>query len=395
MSAMNRISLFVLFSVCSIGVFAQSVNEQSQRRQEIESQIEVIDKQINSSKEQQQATIRNLDLLQQKVTSRKQLLSSIEMQINLLNDSIVNKERAVSILREEYEKVEFSYLQILYKAYPLRNLQTWAIHILASDNLPQAYRRWQYFKNYSRYLNQQASQIKATNDLLAEEIGSLRRLRTEAEGIKGLQQRELTTLNQEERQSRQLVSEMSRQEGMLRSQLQQKQRELDAINRQISSLMAEEERSRLASNTTELEVNRALAANFEQNKGQLPWPLNGVITEPYGQRNHPVLKGIKMPFNNGVDISAHHAEDVRAVFEGVVKQIVLLPAGYNQCILVQHGSYYTFYCKLGSVKVKTGDIVATGDVLGSLSETDSDLTLHFEIWNGTTKQNPEQWLRKK
>lgn len=102
-----------------------------------------------------------------------------------------------------------------------------------------------------------------------------------------------------------------------------------------------------------------------------------------------------MPFNNGVDISAHHAEDVRAVFEGVVKQIVLLPAGYNQCILVQHGSYYTFYCKLGSVKVKTGDIVATGDVLGSLSETDSDLTLHFEIWNGTTKQNPEQWLRKK
>jgi murein DD-endopeptidase MepM/ murein hydrolase activator NlpD len=378
-----------------MGVYAQNVNDRTRQRKEIERDIEVINKQLASVQAQQQASVRGLSLLQQKIASRKLLLVEIGVQVRQINDSINKRGEEVKALQTAFEGLEFLYLEILYKAYTHRNRQVWVAYLLASDNLRQAYHRWQYFKDFSRYMNRQAEQMKWTSAHLDNEINVLKRMRTEVEELKGVQQKELATMNQEERQSKQMIAEMSRQEGKYRTQLQQKQKDLAKINKEIAQMLAQAEKNRKAASAKELEIDRALAANFEQNKGKLAWPVGkGVVTAPYGQHNHPVLKGIKMPFNNGVGISGSRGDEVFAVFQGIVKKVVFI-SGYNQCILIQHGSYYTFYCKLGTVKVKTGDSVATGDVLGTLAEIDGEYALHFEVWNGTTKQNPELWLRKR
>ena len=83
---------------------------------------------------------------------------------------------------------------------------------------------------------------------------------------------------------------------------------------------------------------------------------------------------------------------VRAVFDGVVSQIVVIP-GYNQCVLVQHGSYFTFYCKLKSVSVKAGDKIKTGTLLGTVDTISGEDQFHFQLWKDRTPQNPEAWLR--
>ena len=70
-----------------------------------------------------------------------------------------------------------------------------------------------------------------------------------------------------------------------------------------------------------------------------------------------------MPFNNGVNIALPPNTAVKAVFGGTVSKVIVMP-GYNQCVLIQHGGYFTFYCKLASVNVKAGDKVSTGQVIG-------------------------------
>ena len=80
------------------------------------------------------------------------------------------------------------------------------------------------------------------------------------------------------------------------------------------------------------------------------------------------------------------------MFDGVVKNVIAMP-GYNMCVLVQHGSYFTFYCKLGQVSVKSGDKVSTGQVIGIVDTIDGQTQLHFQIWKEKTPQNPEIWLR--
>jgi len=105
------------------------------------------------------------------------------------------------------------------------------------------------------------------------------------------------------------------------------------------------------------------------------------------------MKGISLPFNNGINISAPKGCAILSVFEGTVKQIIVIP-GYSHCVLIQHGEYFTFYCKLGSVSVRVGQKVSTGQTIGYLDSSLDGSTLHFELWSGTQKQNPESWLKR-
>ena len=144
--------------------------------------------------------------------------------------------------------------------------------------------------------------------------------------------------------------------------------------------------------TTRKPVDIKLDAEFAKNKGKLPWPADGAVTDHFGQHYHPVFKSVKLPFNNGITISMAKGAAVQAVFDGVVKQIVVMP-GYNKCVLVQHGNYFSFYCKLESAVVKPGDKIKTGDIIGTVDTIDGATQLHFQIWKGTTPQDPEKWLR--
>ena len=107
---------------------------------------------------------------------------------------------------------------------------------------------------------------------------------------------------------------------------------------------------------------------------------------------HPVYTKLKLPFNNGISIAVSEGTEVVAVFDGVVKQIVVMP-GYNQCVLVQHGGYFSFYCKLKNTRVKAGDKVKLGQVIGEVDRINNVSQLHFQIWKGTKPQNPQLWLR--
>ena len=66
--------------------------------------------------------------------------------------------------------------------------------------------------------------------------------------------------------------------------------------------------------------------------------------------------------------------------------------GYNQCVLVQHGEYYSFYCKLKDVLVKSGDKLKAGTLLGHVDTIAGETQLHFQIWKGTDSLDPEKWL---
>ena len=135
-----------------------------------------------------------------------------------------------------------------------------------------------------------------------------------------------------------------------------------------------------------------LSGEFAANKGKLPWPADGPVVERFGKHNHPVYTTLVMPANNGVNIGLSRDAAVSAVYDGEVKRVIVMP-GYGRCVLVQHGTYFTFYCKLGQVNVKAGDKVSTGQVLGRVDVIDGQTQLHFEVWKEKTPENPETWLR--
>ena len=177
------------------------------------------------------------------------------------------------------------------------------------------------------------------------------------------------------------------------SQLASKKKEVDALNREIERIVAAAMKASSGnSGSNKTVVDTKLDEQFSKNKGKLPWPADGPVVDRFGKHYHPVYKNLQLPPNNGFDLALAKDTKVRAVFDGVVKQVMVMP-GYNQCVMVQHGNYFTLYCKLKSIAVKEGDKVKTSDILGTIDTINGQTQLHFELWKGSKPQDPEQWLK--
>ena len=138
-----------------------------------------------------------------------------------------------------------------------------------------------------------------------------------------------------------------------------------------------------------------LSNSFSQNKGRLPMPLSGkyMIVGHFGQQQHQELKYVRTS-NSGIDIQTSPGADARAVFNGEVTRVFVVP-GYNNSVIVRHGNYLTVYSNLSRVYVKAGDRVSTRQAIGRIysdPEDGNSTILHFQLWKEKTKLNPQPWL---
>ncbi len=284
------------------------------------------------------------------------------------------------------------YAKLVRNAYKNRDTKVWYMYILASENVGQAFRRMGYLRDLSQQMNVQAEKIQATKNEIEEENASLMAMKAEAQTVRSRRQSELDALQQEEKDSKTIVDRLKRDRKKYQNELASKKKQVDALNKEIQRIIREATKGDSKTGTPAKAIDYTLDAEFAKNKGKLPWPAEGPVVDKFGQHNHPVYTNVKLPFNNGVTISVSNGAAVKSVFNGEVRQIVVMP-GYNKCVLVQHGNYFTFYCKLGNVYVKAGDKVKTGDTIGVVDTMDGLTQLHFEVWKGTEPQNPELWLR--
>lgn len=397
----KRLGIFMLTLLAALWwqtpAYSQDTRSQEARRARLQKEIAILDEQIRSNASQSANALSRLTLISGKVNSRKKLIEESDRMISEYSDSIAVKEKEIKALTVRMDTLSYHYAKLVRGAYVNRSPKVWYMYILASDDVGQAFRRYGYLRDLSKQMNVQASKIKEVQSTLERESEVLSSMRKEAESIRAQRMSEMSKLQAEENDSRMLVNKLKKNKRKYQQDISKKQREVEALNREIARIIREAtedgKSGKIGSSSKERKpIDYTLAKKFEANKGKLPWPAEGPVVDHFGQRFHPVYTNLKLPFNNGVNIALKSGTQVKAVFDGVVKQIVVMP-GYNKCVLVQHGNYFSFYCKLGSVSVKAGDKIRTGQVVGTVDTIGGETQLHFQIWSGRTPQNPETWLR--
>lgn len=377
---------------------AQDVSKQESRKAKLQREIELLDKQLAQNASKSSALLSNLELLRKNIDNRKALVKESDKEIRRYGDSVYLKQLAINRLKARVDTLTAHYSRLVKSAYKNRDTRIWYMYILASDNLGQAYRRFGYFRNLSTKMKEEAVTIKAMQEELEEEKARLAQLKKNAEKVKAERVKELEKLRKDETASANTVAQLKKDRKKYEKELKAKKKEVEALNKEIARIIAEATKPKQATGSqTQTQKDDpaaiALSAEFSANKGKLPWPVNGSVVAKFGKQYHPVFKNLELPANNGLDITAAKGSQVKAVFNGTVKQVFVMP-GYNQCVLVQHGkNYFTFYCKLGAVSVKAGDKVTTGQVLGTIETQSGNNQLHFELWKDSKPQNPEGWLR--
>ena len=381
-------------------VSAQDTRRQETRKAQLEKEIAAINRQLKDNARSSSRALTDLSLVRRKIAARQELIAESDREIQALNDSMLVRQREIDRLQARHDTLSLYYNRLVRGAYKNRDSRIWYMYILSSENIGQAVRRFGYLKGLSWNMSDQAKRIQETAAVLELEKERLAGLKADAQALRSQRQADVEALRGEEGESANLVARLEKDRRKYQQDLQKKNREVEALNREIAEIVRKATAKPKSSGTskksggktTSTEVDEKLSNSFASNKGRLPWPVEGSVIESYGQHYHPVYKNVKMPFNNGVTLAVARGAQVHAVFDGTVTQVVMIP-GYNQCVMVQHGSYFTFYCKLKSVSVKLGDKVKTGQVLGTVDTIAGEDQFHFQLWKERTPQNPENWLR--
>ena len=369
------------------------------RKARLERDIRLLEKQIEATNARSNSAATQLDLLHAQTQARRELLQESERELGEVSDSVRVCTKQIQALEARLDTMSRYYSRLVRSAYKHRDARVWYLYILASENLGQGMRRYGYLRQLSSRMNSQGREMRSEHEQLELKKARLDSLKAEARKLRDERATEVGKLRKEEDKSRALVSQLQQDKRKYQDQLSRKRREVEALNREIERMIADAmnggggkgDKGGKGGKKTNTKIDQALSNEFSANKGKLPWPAEGRVVSHFGRNPHPVYTKLEMPFNNGVGIAVEKDSPVKAVFNGVVKQIVVIP-GYNQCVLVQHGEYFTFYCKLGSVAVKAGDKLKTGEVIGHVANTD-DTQVHFQLWKGRDPQDPEKWLR--
>lgn len=401
---MNRLSRYLtiftmmLSLLCSGSVSAQNTKAQETKRARLQQEIELLNKQIKEISSKSSNAQSKLVLTRKKISNRKELIKESEKEISILSDSIRTKQKEIDLLNSRLDTLTDSYARLVNSAYKHRDAREWYMYILASDNIGQGLRRYSYFKNLSGSLNVQATRIQEMKDTLTLEQDRLLGLKQEAEALKASRVKEMDTLKGEEADSQKQINALSKDRKNIEKDITAKKKQVEALNKEIAKIIAEAMKGDTGKGKTGTTKNNTapidykLGGAFQSNKGKLPWPADGPVIEHFGKQYHPVFKNLSLPDSQGISIATDAKAQVKAVYDGKVLSIVVMP-GYNQCVLVQHGNYFTFYCKLGAVNVKSGQEIKTGQVIGTVDTISGETQLHFQVWNGNTRENPEKWLR--
>lgn len=384
----------------------------SQNKKDLESQriqilddIEYANKLLRKNKAEKKESLNQLMILKKTINSRKELILSYNTEIHIINNEINDKNKGIENRQKQIREIKEEYAKLIQSAYKNRHSQDRWMFLFSSKDFNQAYRRLKYLQQFSDYRKKQIILINTEEQKLKEEIDELNVEKDKKQELIDIENTEQIKLNIEKVKVNSLVNKLKFKDRELRKEIKRRKREAKKIKKIIDKIIAEEKRKREEALKKNKPVGKyaltpeesLISTNFGLNKGKFPWPtVRGVVTETYGEHNHPVLAGIKT-FNNGINISTEEGAKVRAIFDGEVRDVWSIQ-GSNMAVIIKHGEFFTVYQNLRNVKVKVGDKVKIKDTIGTVY-TDNDKgkksVLHLEIWKGSNRQDPIRWLARK
>jgi septal ring factor EnvC (AmiA/AmiB activator) len=387
------------------------------RKAEIQKEIREKEEMLKKVRKEEKTVSNQLAIQNEKITLKQKLINTTSHQTKLLGDDIYSNQLKINRLRKDLEILKQDYTQMVVKAYKSRSTQSRAMFLLSSENFQQAYKRFQYMKQYASYRKMQGDEIKYKTESLTGYTEKIVVQKIEKEKLLQANEAEKKILEKEKLVQQEIAKAIKKSKAQITAEIKKKQQESRRIDGQINKLIRDAIASAnkkvaaanvktnpktTAATTKATETStkivltpeaKLVADNFKSNKGRLPWPVEkGFVSLAYGDQPHPVYNTL-IVHNSGVEISTDQGSLARAVFGGeVISVMVLSPV--NKAVMIQHGDYFTVYQNLSSVNVSKGDKVQTKQTLGKIrTNGDSGKTvLKFMISQNTTYNNPASWL---
>lgn len=428
--------LFFLFFIFNATAQTQEDKDALQKqREKLKQEIAETERTLAEVRKTAKVNIGGLTLINKKIDLQGNVIDNISGEIKNLNDNIFLSQKEVTKMSHVLDTLKEEYAKSMVYAYKNRSNYDFLNFIFSAGSFNDAIKRIAYLKSYRSYREMQAENILRTQQMIEDRIKILSVSKNRKNVVLNERDKELGQLEKQQQEKQVIVTKIKGQQKELTAQVNAKRKQDSKLKNMISAMIrreieiaraeaAKKEKDRLnalknkkpdVGNTTATntatptsktpppaerkpsnsvlvttDADRALDANFEKNRGSLPWPAAGYIIAHFGAN---VLPGGIDYENPGVTIGAKVGEPVKAVFDGEVTLVSYIED--NQAVFLKHGKYFTVYSNLGSANVKKGDVVKTGEVIGKAGANDEGQgQVDFILMKESNNVNPEQWLRK-
>lgn len=421
---------------------AQKTRQQLEKeKRENQEKMKGIQQILNETSSQRKVSLGQLRALNQQVSTQKKQIDLLSDDLRLLNKELRTLEEARRKLDEDLAKLKKEYGQMIYEASKRTTYLNQLIFLFSAPTFNQLVLRYKYLKQYTDARQEQVKQMEEVQRQLVAKRQRITSKKQQQQTVLANRVEEAQKLETLKVKQDEVVKELSQKEAQLRAELAANRRaanQLEAnlrriIEREMRERAERERRERLAREAAERErrarekaerekaiaagetppaekpveeapapVNAggmtdeevSLASSFKASQARLPWPVRGFVSDHFGRKEHPVLRGVIVD-NLGIDIQTSNGEAVRAVYDGVVLDVTDMP-GMNSVVAIQHGDYMTVYAKLQSVSVRPGQKVKARENIGTVAaDSEGTSSLQFQVWKNTTRLNPEQWLMRR
>ncbi len=437
MCMQRKIVTILIFLFFTLNAGAQQPEDKDalqKEREKLKQEIAETERALAEVRKTAKVTIGGLTLINKKIDLQGNVIDNISGEIKNLDNNIYTAQKDIQKMSRVLDTLKEEYAKSMVYAYMNRSNYDYLNFIFSASSFNDAIKRVAYLKSYRNYREMQAENILTTQRMLEDRIKVLSGTKERKNVVLEERDKELTLLERQQQEKQLIVNKIKGQQKELTAQVNDKKKQDAKLRNMISAMIrreieiaradaAKKEKERLAaakknapatnnssaSNTTitkttkapvekrptgsvlvSTEADKALDANFERNRGSLPWPAAGFISAHFGRITLP--GGIDYD-NPGVTIGAKIGEPVKAVFDGEVTLVSYIED--KQAVFLKHGKYFTVYSNLASANVQRGDNVKTGQVIGKAGSNDEGQgQVDFIIMKESNNVNPEQWLKK-
>ena len=365
------ILVFMLVFAFCLESFADSVSEDREKLEQVESRISAIQAEIKKNTGLQKGISSNIADIEKSIGLIEEAMLLLDRDIeNTENDILVKEEELSEAERNIDEKTDVmnSRLRVMYKNKEIGYLEV----LFSSENFGDLLTRLDMVKkvfthdvNLLKYMEEQ------------KEIVIVKKQELEANRLRLVNSKS----NKEAKAENLVVS---------RGQLSREKEAL--VQNKVELEKSEDEMVDLANKIKE-EI-RSKQSDADYAGGIMTWPSPGYtcISSVFGYRIHPILKTKKM--HTGIDIAVPANSTIVAAQSGTV-----IAAGYNggygKIVMIDHGGgIVTLYAHNNTLLVKEGDKVAKGQAISKSGSTglSTGPHLHFEVRENGEYVNPVPWV---
>ncbi len=277
-------------------------------------------------------------------------------------------------------------LREIYKRGNLHDVQV----LIEARSFGDLLSRYKYLHLVARYDRTLVGQVERLEERLEDQRQQLAFEFARLRLLRGEKQREVRDLETLEQQRERRLANAQRRVAQTETRIS----ELDEEERQLGDLLAELERARREAER--VAGTSSTSTLRTSDLGSLNWPVQGSVVYRFGEAKpdvEDVWKGIGIGAPRGTPVASVEAGEVAwAGSRGVLGQTVIIDHG---------GGYWSGYLYLQDLRVRMGDRVSGGQIIGHVGGDDGSPAgthVEFQIYEPGRDGNPRQvdpvrWLR--